>query len=222
VALTRRRVLKAIPYRSSCTQDERASHEDRLRDSPAGPATPLMHSRREESRRVTTIIPEQRIAVGCHRRELEVILASAPAGAVAVVACTIPVGCQKSALPVNCSDAWGWRRLRIIIRRPRPVRPDPHQPLDPDHPEPAAQPPPAHTPARHPAHPPPRRIPPAAPHPGPAARDRTPADKTPGCPARPARAGDWSSIAQRVRASRCLRPAQVLRPLAVMTMRWWR
>lgn len=39
---------------------------------------------------MTTIVPEQRAAVGCHRRELEVILASAPAGAVAIVACTIP------------------------------------------------------------------------------------------------------------------------------------
>jgi mannose-6-phosphate isomerase-like protein (cupin superfamily) len=40
---------------------------------------------------MTTIVPEQRTAVGCHRRELEVILASAPAGAaVAVVGCTIP------------------------------------------------------------------------------------------------------------------------------------
>lgn len=39
---------------------------------------------------MTIIVPEQRIAVGCHRRELEIILASAPAGAaVAVVACRI-------------------------------------------------------------------------------------------------------------------------------------
>ena len=36
---------------------------------------------------MTAIAPEQRIAVGRHRRELEVILASAPAGAAAVVAC---------------------------------------------------------------------------------------------------------------------------------------
>ena len=41
-------------------------------------------------------------------------------------------------------------------------------------------------------------------------------------PASPARAGDRSPIARRVRAGRCLRPAQVLRPLAVMTMRWRR
>ncbi len=39
---------------------------------------------------------------------------------------------------------------------------------------------------------------------------------------RPARADGRSPIAQRVRASRCLRPAQVLRPLAVLTMRWRR
>jgi mannose-6-phosphate isomerase-like protein (cupin superfamily) len=36
---------------------------------------------------MTTIAPEQRTAVGHHRRELEVILASAPAGAAAIVAC---------------------------------------------------------------------------------------------------------------------------------------
>jgi hypothetical protein len=37
--------------------------------------------------------------------------------------------------------------------------------------------------------------------------------------ASPARAGDRSPIAQRVKAGRCLRPAQALRPLAVMTTR---
>jgi quercetin dioxygenase-like cupin family protein len=39
---------------------------------------------------VTTIAPHQRAAVGRHRRELEVILASAPAGAAVVVSCTVP------------------------------------------------------------------------------------------------------------------------------------
>jgi hypothetical protein len=41
-------------------------------------------------------------------------------------------------------------------------------------------------------------------------------------PASPARAGGRSPVARRVRVSRCLRPAQVLRPFAVMTMRWRR
>ena len=36
---------------------------------------------------MTTIAPEQRTAVGRHLRELEIIFASAPAGAAAVVAC---------------------------------------------------------------------------------------------------------------------------------------
>jgi mannose-6-phosphate isomerase-like protein (cupin superfamily) len=36
---------------------------------------------------MTIIAPEQRTAVGQHRRELEVILASAPAGAATIVAC---------------------------------------------------------------------------------------------------------------------------------------
>jgi mannose-6-phosphate isomerase-like protein (cupin superfamily) len=36
---------------------------------------------------MTAIAPEQRTAIGRHRRELEVILASAPAGGAALVAC---------------------------------------------------------------------------------------------------------------------------------------
>jgi mannose-6-phosphate isomerase-like protein (cupin superfamily) len=64
-----------------------------------------MYSRREESRRVTTIVPEQRTAVGCHRRELEVILASAPAGAaVAVVACTISPATSGPPLHVHAAS----------------------------------------------------------------------------------------------------------------------
>ena len=39
---------------------------------------------------MTTIALEQRTAVGPHRRELQVILASAPVGAAVVIACTIP------------------------------------------------------------------------------------------------------------------------------------
>ena len=53
---------------------------------------------------MTTIVPEQRIAVGCHRRELEVILASAPAGAVAVVACTIPPATSGPPLHVHAAS----------------------------------------------------------------------------------------------------------------------
>jgi quercetin dioxygenase-like cupin family protein len=39
---------------------------------------------------VTTIAAHQRAPVSRHRRELEVILASAPAGAAVVVSCTVP------------------------------------------------------------------------------------------------------------------------------------
>ena len=39
---------------------------------------------------MTTIVPGQRTALGPHRRELQVILASAPARAAVIVACGIP------------------------------------------------------------------------------------------------------------------------------------
>jgi mannose-6-phosphate isomerase-like protein (cupin superfamily) len=53
---------------------------------------------------MTTIVPEQRTA-GCHRRELEVILASASAGAaVAVVACTIPPATSGPPLHVHAAS----------------------------------------------------------------------------------------------------------------------
>ena len=39
---------------------------------------------------MTTIAAHQRAPVSRHRRELEVILASAPAGAAVVVSCTVP------------------------------------------------------------------------------------------------------------------------------------
>ena len=39
---------------------------------------------------MTTIVPGQRTALGPHRRDLQVILASAPARPATVVACTIP------------------------------------------------------------------------------------------------------------------------------------
>jgi quercetin dioxygenase-like cupin family protein len=41
---------------------------------------------------MTAIAPEQRTAVGRHRRELEVILASAPTGAAAIVGCAARPG----------------------------------------------------------------------------------------------------------------------------------
>jgi quercetin dioxygenase-like cupin family protein len=50
----------------------------------------VAHLSRKDSHHVTTITPQQRTAVGRHRRELEVILASAPAGAAVVVSCTVP------------------------------------------------------------------------------------------------------------------------------------
>ena len=63
----------------------------RLRESPAGRASPPGRtSGRKERHHMTTIVPAQRTAVGRHRRGLEAILASAPAGAAAVVACTVP------------------------------------------------------------------------------------------------------------------------------------
>jgi mannose-6-phosphate isomerase-like protein (cupin superfamily) len=49
-----------------------------------------MHFRPKESHHMTTIALEQRTAVGPHRHELQVILASAPVGAAVVIACTIP------------------------------------------------------------------------------------------------------------------------------------
>jgi mannose-6-phosphate isomerase-like protein (cupin superfamily) len=64
-----------------------------------------MHSSQKESHHMTTIAPEQRTAVGCYRRELEVILASAPAGAaVAVVACTIPPAATGPPLHVHAAS----------------------------------------------------------------------------------------------------------------------
>ena len=41
---------------------------------------------------MTTIVPQHRTALGPHLRDLHVILASAPARAAAVVACTCPGG----------------------------------------------------------------------------------------------------------------------------------
>ena len=50
---------------------------------------------------MTTIVPGHRTAPGPHRRELQVILASAPARAAAVVACTIPAGTSGPPLHVH-------------------------------------------------------------------------------------------------------------------------
>jgi mannose-6-phosphate isomerase-like protein (cupin superfamily) len=53
---------------------------------------------------MTTIVPGQRIAVGRHRRELEVILASTPACAAAVVACTVPAATSGPPLHVHAAS----------------------------------------------------------------------------------------------------------------------
>jgi quercetin dioxygenase-like cupin family protein len=53
---------------------------------------------------MTTIVPEQRTAVGCHRRGLEVILASAPAVAATVVGCAVPPATSGPPLHVHRSS----------------------------------------------------------------------------------------------------------------------
>ena len=82
-----------IPDGSSRTQDAQASvarsATRRLRDSPPGGRRHRM-SGRKESHHMTTIAPEHRTTLGRHLRELQVILASAPACAAVVFACTVP------------------------------------------------------------------------------------------------------------------------------------
>jgi mannose-6-phosphate isomerase-like protein (cupin superfamily) len=63
-----------------------------------------MRFRRKDSPHMTTIVPEQRTAVGCHRRGLEVILASAPAAAATVVGCAVPPATSGPALHVHDSS----------------------------------------------------------------------------------------------------------------------
>jgi quercetin dioxygenase-like cupin family protein len=53
---------------------------------------------------MTTIVPGQRTAVGRHCRELEVILASAPAGAATVVACSVPPATSGPPLHVHAAS----------------------------------------------------------------------------------------------------------------------
>jgi mannose-6-phosphate isomerase-like protein (cupin superfamily) len=53
---------------------------------------------------MTAIAPEQRTAVGCHRRELEVILASVPAGAATIVACAARPGSCGPPLHVHAAS----------------------------------------------------------------------------------------------------------------------
>ena len=52
---------------------------------------------------MTAIVPEQRTALSPHRRELEVILASAPARAAAVVACAVPAATCGPPLHVHAA-----------------------------------------------------------------------------------------------------------------------
>ena len=53
---------------------------------------------------MTTIVPEQRTAVGRYSRALEVILATAPTGAAAVVACTVPAATSGPPLHVHAAS----------------------------------------------------------------------------------------------------------------------
>ena len=52
---------------------------------------------------MTTIVPGQRTALGPHRRDLQVILASAPARAAVIVACAIPAGTSGPPLHVHAA-----------------------------------------------------------------------------------------------------------------------
>jgi mannose-6-phosphate isomerase-like protein (cupin superfamily) len=52
---------------------------------------------------MTAIVPEQGTALGPHRRELEVILASAPARAAAVVACAVSAATSGAPLHVHAA-----------------------------------------------------------------------------------------------------------------------
>jgi mannose-6-phosphate isomerase-like protein (cupin superfamily) len=60
-------------------------------------------SGRKESHHMTTIVPGQRTALGPHRRDLQVILASTPARAAVVVACAIPAGTSGPPLHVHAT-----------------------------------------------------------------------------------------------------------------------
>lgn len=53
---------------------------------------------------MTTIVPEQRTAVGRYRRELEVILARAPSGAAVVVGCAVPPGTCGPPLHIHAAS----------------------------------------------------------------------------------------------------------------------
>ena len=52
---------------------------------------------------MTTIVPQHRTALGRHLRELQVILASAPARAAVVVACTVPAATSGPPLHVHAA-----------------------------------------------------------------------------------------------------------------------
>jgi mannose-6-phosphate isomerase-like protein (cupin superfamily) len=61
-------------------------------------------SGRKESHHMTTIVPQHRTALGRHLRELQVILASAPARAAVVVACTVPAATSGPPLHVHAAS----------------------------------------------------------------------------------------------------------------------
>jgi quercetin dioxygenase-like cupin family protein len=71
--------------------------------APANGAA-VMHFKRKDSHHMTAIVPEQRMAVGPHLRELEVVLTSAPPGAAVVVACTVPAAACGPPLHVHAAS----------------------------------------------------------------------------------------------------------------------
>ena len=94
------------PDGSSRTQHAQASAAPRatrrLRDPPPGERRHRM-SGRKKSHHMTTIVPGHRTALGPHLRDLQVILASAPARAAVIVACAIPAGTSGPPLHVHAA-----------------------------------------------------------------------------------------------------------------------
>ena len=67
---------------------------------PGGTSPPHVRPEREPSHDVS---PGHRTAIGPHRRELQVILASAPARAAVVIACTVPAAACGPPLHVHAA-----------------------------------------------------------------------------------------------------------------------
>ena len=67
---------------------------------------------------MTAIIPGHRTALGPHRRDLQVILASAPARAAVIVACAIPAGTSGPPLHVHaaCDEIFFILSGELLVR----------------------------------------------------------------------------------------------------------